>query len=914
MNTTSAALHRHTPVLLAVDPRGLPINSIAFCREHASDEPEERVNRSEFDAAGRLIARWDPRLWGDNAPANLTTIYSLGGQALSSDSVDAGWRLSLSGEGGQVVDAWDGRGTIKQVEYDELLRPTAVFEDGEQIERLMYGGADLTEFNQVGQLIQHDDLAGTRLNNRFALTGEVIEQTQEFADDLDTTRWRFNALGEALEQTDALGNIQRFAHTVAGQLKGTYVQLKNRPEQQLVGDIRYDAQGRVEFETAGNGVISTALYRPEDGRLRELKASRNNVELLQHLIYDYDPAGNVTRIEDHAQPTRHFANQRIDPVSTYQYDTLYQLIEATGREAVNQGLELVNYTQTYRYDSGGNMQRLTHVGGQDHSQTFATSRTSNRTLPVVNDHVPDEEEIAAAFDANGNLRELQAGQALTWDRRNQLQQVRPVIRESGIDDSERYIYNASGQRTRKIQTTLAKVVTHSAEVRYLPGLEIRTDTATGEVLHVVTAQAGRSNVRVLHWQSPPPGGIGNDQVRYSLNDHLGSSLLELDNDAQIISQEGYYPFGGTAWWATRNAVEASYKTVRYSGKERDATGLYYYGLRYYAPWLLRWINPDPAGAVDGLNMFCFVGNAPVASVDRGGAAGDKVLDRIKEQIGQRYKTSKLVHGLSSFSPDEREMTKAVINTGLTIMASASAALAGDTSPETIQTLVDTFGHDAFSSPRQISEIVAELSKRFSVTTKFMEGLLHSDSDLRLHIVDFQPGVHEGVLAFGLKTIEPPKNVFHSVMNSLKGSDNFLSSIVFGRKGLMENDTLYNSFVLIHEATHLAGQIDSRDFWYLTENQLTAGVGGHKFDEFVSGITREAIRIVQSGPDTTRMSDVTESYYLKQVVEISATDVDEGFLSLVSNRIFRDSPELRTKIGLQNADSLASIALRLFLGR
>ncbi|MFS2157632.1 RHS repeat domain-containing protein [Pseudomonas sp. Pseusp122] len=621
MNTTSAALHRHTPVLLAVDPRGLPINSLAFYREHASDEPEERVNRSEFDAAGRLIACWDPRLWGDNAPANLTTIYSLGGQALSSDSVDAGWRLSLSGEGGQVVDAWDGRGTIKQVEYDELLRPTAVFEDGEQVERLLYGGADLTEFNQVGQLIQHDDPAGTRLNNRFALTGEVIEQTQEFADDLDTTRWRFNALGEALEQTDALGNIQRFAHTVAGQLKGTYVQLKNRPEQQLVGDIRYDAQGRVEFETAGNGVISTALYRPEDGRLRELKASRNNGELLQHLIYDYDPAGNVTRIEDHAQPTRHFANQRIDPVSTYHYDTLYQLIEATGREAVNQGPELVNFTQTYRYDSGGNMRRLTHVGGQDHSQNFATSRTSNRTLPVVNDHVPDEEEIAAAFDANGNLRELQAGQALTWDRRNQLQQVRPVIRESGIDDSERYIYNASGQRTRKIQTTLAKVVTHSAEVRYLPGLEIRTDTATGEVLHVVTAQAGCSNVRVLHWQSPPPGGIGNDQVRYSLNDHLGSSLLELDNDAQIISQEGYYPFGGTAWWATRNAVEASYKTVRYSGKERDATGLYYYGLRYYAPWLLRWINPDPAGAVDGLNAYTFIGNNPISASDGNGLMG-----------------------------------------------------------------------------------------------------------------------------------------------------------------------------------------------------------------------------------------------------------------------------------------------------
>ncbi|RMN48970.1 putative insecticidal toxin complex, partial [Pseudomonas syringae pv. apii] len=87
----------------------------------------------------------------------------------------------------------------------------------------------------------------------------------------------------------------------------------------------------------------------------------------------------------------------------------------------------------------------------------------------------------------------------------------------------------------------------------------------------------------------------NDQVRYSLGDHLGSSTLELDQQGGLISQESYYPFGGTAWWAARSAVEAKYKTVRYSGKERDASGLYYYGFRYYAPWLQRWINPDPAG-------------------------------------------------------------------------------------------------------------------------------------------------------------------------------------------------------------------------------------------------------------------------------------------------------------------------------
>lgn len=119
-------------------------------------------------------------------------------------------------------------------------------------------------------------------------------------------------------------------------------------------------------------------------------------------------------------------------------------------------------------------------------------------------------------------------------------------------------------------------------------------------------------------ETPRQSPIANDQCRYTLNDHLGSSTLELDNAAQIISQESYYPFGGTSWWAGRNAIEASYKTVRYSGKERDATGLYYYGLRYYAPWLQRWINPDPAGVVDGLNVYRMVRNSPLRFHDREG--------------------------------------------------------------------------------------------------------------------------------------------------------------------------------------------------------------------------------------------------------------------------------------------------------
>jgi insecticidal toxin complex protein TccC len=125
---------------------------------------------------------------------------------------------------------------------------------------------------------------------------------------------------------------------------------------------------------------------------------------------------------------------------------------------------------------------------------------------------------------------------------------------------------------------------------------------------------------VLHWPGGKPEGIPNNQIRYSLSDHLGSSTLELDDKGELISQESYYPFGGTSWWAARSAVEAEYKTVRYSGKERDASGLYYYGFRYYAPWLQRWINPDPEAGIDGPNLYRMVRNTPLSLKDPDGLA------------------------------------------------------------------------------------------------------------------------------------------------------------------------------------------------------------------------------------------------------------------------------------------------------
>jgi insecticidal toxin complex protein TccC len=113
-------------------------------------------------------------------------------------------------------------------------------------------------------------------------------------------------------------------------------------------------------------------------------------------------------------------------------------------------------------------------------------------------------------------------------------------------------------------------------------------------------------------------GITNNQLRYSLTDSLSSSVMELDDSAQMISKETYTPYGATATLAARSQIEVDYKFIRYSGREMNNAGLYDYGARYYAPWLCRWISSDPAGDNDGLNRYAFVGSNPITYFDNGG--------------------------------------------------------------------------------------------------------------------------------------------------------------------------------------------------------------------------------------------------------------------------------------------------------
>jgi len=109
-------------------------------------------------------------------------------------------------------------------------------------------------------------------------------------------------------------------------------------------------------------------------------------------------------------------------------------------------------------------------------------------------------------------------------------------------------------------------------------------------------------------------------IRYQYDNHLGSAALELDENANIISYEEYHAFGTTSYRSGRTETETSQKRYKYVGKERDEeTGLYYYGFRYYAAWLCRFVSVDPLQfEYPHYTPFQYAGNKPISYIDLDG--------------------------------------------------------------------------------------------------------------------------------------------------------------------------------------------------------------------------------------------------------------------------------------------------------
>ncbi|HGH5988999.1 TPA: RHS repeat protein [Morganella morganii] len=670
MNKTENTLYKKTPSVTVLNNRRLVVRDIVYHRHPDTPEKtDERITRHQFDTRGFLQQSADPRLQA-SGQRNFRYITSLSGQVLRTESADAGTSLALNDAAGRPVigisqirtdNGQDDRSravtqTFQYEGTDSAGRPLSISEqlagqNAQVTERFVYAGNSEAEKakNLAGICTHHYDPAGLMQTDSIALTGIPLSVTRQLLQDADnpdiavnwpesnpqallsaekyTTQTTADATGAVLNTTDAAGHQQKVTYDIAGLLSSSRVTVKGGAEKIIIKSVTYSAAGQKLREEHGNGVVTTYTYEPQTQRLIAVKTehpARKNV--FQDLRYEYDPVGNVLCVTNDAEETRFWHNQKVVPENRYTYDTLYQLVSATGREMANAGQQsgslpdispfdkatYTNYTRNYVYDRAGNMTQIRHSApatNNNYTTDITVSQRSNRAVLKTLADTPEKAE--ALFTPGGQQTQLQPGQTLSWTTRGELQQVTPVVRNGAAGDRESYRYDAGSQRILKTAVQKTGNSTQKQQVIYLPGLELRSGKENYQV--ICAGVAGRAQVRLLHW----PDGK-KDHQRFSYDNLIGSSGPETDGDGKLLSQEEYYPFGGTAVLVADANSGIDYKTHRYSGKERDATGLYYYGYRYYQPWAGRWLSSDPAGTVDGLNQFLMVRNNPVRYRDSDG--------------------------------------------------------------------------------------------------------------------------------------------------------------------------------------------------------------------------------------------------------------------------------------------------------
>jgi len=397
------AIHRQTPAIAYLDTLGRIFLTIAANRFERNGaviaesyptrvdldiEGNQRVVRDAIvqngDQLGRIVMRYD---------------YDMLGNRIHQASMEAGERWMLNDVEAKPIRAWDSRGFMRRMTYDELRRPIALLVSGNGINNLVsektvygedqqYGPPNPEQTNHRTRVYKVQDGAGIVTSVDYDFKGNLRQSQRKLAREYKTTLdWSsavpleadtytnvttYDALNRPVTVTTPDNSVHRPVFNEANLLDKVDVNLRGAKDAAgapiftpFVTNIDYDAKGQRELIAYQNGVQTAYTYDPLTFRLTGLRTTRpvtpntvasqlfSNPGVVQDLRYTYDPAGSITRIADTALKTVFFNQTQVDPISDYTYDAIYRLIEATGREHIGQTARDFNPQNRRDYDFVG---------------------------------------------------------------------------------------------------------------------------------------------------------------------------------------------------------------------------------------------------------------------------------------------------------------------------------------------------------------------------------------------------------------------------------------------------------------------------------------------------------------------------------------------------------------------------------
>jgi RHS repeat-associated protein len=678
------ALHSETPMTVHLDVMGRKIMKVKDNGSGATIPTRSTFDildneREVRDATNRVVVSRE---------------FDMCGAQIHQKSMDSGERWTVTDAMNQIVLEWNSRGFRHRSMFDANRRLICSFiREGSGNEMLvvqyLYGelDSDAMVHNLRGKVHKVMDQAGILTSKDYDFKGNLLSSERqlavnyretldwskkvEIADGTYASSTTYDALNRQVQRTSADKSIAYRTYNKTGHLEqlrmNFHGELTTEPSfwTPFITSTSYNARNQVTQIDYGNGASTTYTYDRllfRLSRIQTMRPSRTGRDVLQDLNYTYDPAGNTTHIQDNAQQDIYFRNTRVKPSSDYTYDAIYRLTSATGREHLGQaqgptaptafdspstsldhpgdGNAMSRYSEAYVYDKTDNITEIKHAGSDASkpgwSRTLAYDPSSNRLTATAVGGIAE----SYSYDDHGNMKKMPHVQQMSWDFLDQLQSSSQQIQKSGgTPERTYYVYDATGQRIRKVterQAAPGVNPTRMKERLYIGSSELyreyigdgMTTSAEIETLHIMGEEkrVGFAETRIQDESTNTSAPF----IRYQYDNAIGSSVLELDSEAAIISYEEYTPYGSTSYQGVRSQIETA-KRYRYIGMERDEeSGLSYFGARYYAPWICRWISPDPAGVRDNVNVYCYVRANPIRFSDPEGTQSKEPNQSLKE--------------------------------------------------------------------------------------------------------------------------------------------------------------------------------------------------------------------------------------------------------------------------------------------
>ena len=726
----AAAASARTPSTSCFDALGRVCVGFEVVRRAGGDE--EVVRQPVFLDVQGLPFRMEDALGRTSA----RSVFAIGGEVIAETSMDGGARWALKDGAGRAILAWNGRGQRFRTEYDRGGRIAGMYlEQGGReylVERSVYGETepDGELRNARGRIVRAFDQSGITRTPDYDFRGNVMGSSRQLAEDYKgIIDWAgqpevqsatydekifYNALGKPTRTILPDGTTTTYSYNERGLVNSVTTAVTGTgTSTEVIRDMEYDAKGQRARVTLGNGVQTQTFYDKETFRISRIlttrhrsrssssdtntnsedsstvrpprlrRRSRTKTEHLQDLRYVYDAAGNLTHVSDAARQATFFRNQRVGADQSFVYDSIYRLVEATGREHVgqtqtqthdgghhipspspggradhaNDAKAVGRYVERYVYDAANNLVSVRHTspagGGGGWTRRYEYCEASpveagevgNRLSRTRVGGVVEEYRYDAPEAETGNMTGMPGLPGMEYDYGERMAlSVQTVGRGGEARERTYYRYDATGQRVRKVtercgggddQPREPAIV---KETVYIGGaFEVfRRYGGSGNVsLEVHSLSVAESGRRLLLIENRTVGGDSRAPgvlYRYQLGNNQGSATVEVDEDANLISYEEYTPYGVSSLRAVYRDTEIP-KRYRFLGKERDDTGLYHFGARYYAAWLGRFVSADPDGAADGPNLYQYSHGNPVMLADPGGKAAGPAAAAPAEALG-----------------------------------------------------------------------------------------------------------------------------------------------------------------------------------------------------------------------------------------------------------------------------------------